>query len=62
MFAPRRAGKIDWNAIMAYEVTAGHGLTLQEIADLAGCSRARIGQIELAALRKLAKRLKDTFQ
>ena len=62
MSYPRRSGKIDWNAIMAYRVTAGHGMTLKEIAEVAGCTRARIGQVELAALRKLAKRVKNALQ
>ncbi len=53
---PKRAGGIDWVAVMAHPIRPGHEMTLEAIAEVAGCSRERVRQIEFAALRKLAGR------
>ena len=49
-----RAGT-SWSKLMAYEVVPGVEMTLEEIAHVAGVSKARIGQIYDVALRKLCR-------
>ena len=53
----QRPGAIDWVAVMAYQVKPGREMTLEEIGEVAGCSRERVRQLEFAALRKLSHRL-----
>lgn len=53
---PRRFGAVDWVAVMAYQIRPGTEMSLEQIGEIAGCSRERVRQIEFDALRKLAAR------